>query len=229
MNPNSADPAKVAPLKDRTALARLGEDVRRRLAADPAGYRVPTDRAEIWAFAEFLSRDECERFMAIVDGVARPSAVFDLTYDAGYRTSYSGDVDRADPFVRMIERRIDDLLGIDPACGESIQGQRYAVGQEFQAHLDWFWTLADYWPEQERRGGQRSWTAMAYLNEVEEGGRTEFTRVGVSIPPQPGLLLVWNNALPDGSPNWDTMHAAHPVVRGTKYVFTKWYRTRAWG
>ena len=150
----------------------------------------------------------------MVDAVAKPSTVFDVKYESGYRTSYSGDVEHTDPFVRMIERRIDDLLGIDPSFGETVQGQRYTPGQEFQAHVDWFWTLADYWPEEQRKGGQRSWTAMAYLSEVEEGGQTEFVRLGVSIPPQRGLLLVWNNAAPDGSPNWDTMHAAHPVVRG---------------
>jgi len=229
MSRNAADPAKVAPLKDKAALARVGQQVRTRLASDPSAFRVDTDRAEIYAFSQFLSPAECDRFIAMVDRVAVPSAVFDLKYEDGYRTSYSGDVERSDPFVRMIERRIDDLLGIEPGWGETVQGQRYTPGQEFQAHVDWFWTLAEYWPDEERRGGQRSWTAMIYLSEVEDGGVTEFVRIGVSVPPQRGLLLVWNNAAPDGSPNWDTMHAAQPVVSGTKYVITKWYRTRAWG
>ena len=34
--------------------------------------------------------------------------------------------------------------------------------------------------------------------------------------------------LPDGSPNEGTMHAGMPVVKGAKYVITKWYRTRQW-
>ena len=33
---------------------------------------------------------------------------------------------------------------------------------------------------------------------------------------------------PEGEPNLMTMHAGTPVVRGTKYVITKWYRTRPW-
>ncbi len=229
MADSTADPTLSAPLKDKAALARTGAQVRARLAADPSGYKVPTDKAEIWAFTQFLSPAECDRFIAMVDAVAKPSTVFDLNYEDGYRTSYSGDVERSDPFVRMIERRIDDLLGLDPAWGETVQGQRYTPGQQFQAHYDWFWTRGSYWPQEERKGGQRSWTAMAYLSDVEEGGRTEFVRIGISVPPQRGLLLVWNNATPDGSPNHDTMHAAQPVVRGTKYVITKWYRTRAWG
>ncbi len=228
-SPNAPQAGRPAPLADRAALARRGEEVRARLAADPGAWKFPTDKAEIYAIADFLSPAECDRFIALVDKVAKPSAVFDLNYESGFRTSYSGDVDRDDPFVKSIERRIDDLLGMDAANGESIQGQRYCEGQEFRAHCDWFWTLAKYWSAETKRGGQRSWTAMAYLNDVEEGGITEFTRIGISVPPQRGALLVWNNALPDGAPNWDTMHAAQPVIRGVKYVITKWYRTRKWG
>jgi len=229
MSPATADPEKPAPVADQAALARVGEKVRARLAVDPTAYKVPTERAEIYAFGNFLSPAECDRFIAMVDDVAKPSSLFETTYEQGFRTSYSGDVDRADPFVLMIERRIDDLLGMEPDHGETVQGQRYLPGQEFRAHCDWFWTKAKYWPQEARRGGQRSWTAMAYLNDVEEGGATEFTRLGLSIQPQRGALLVWNNMAPDGSPNWDTMHAATPVARGAKYVITKWYRSRRWG
>lgn len=228
-SPNAPQPGRPAPLADRAALAALGERVCARLEADPGAWKLPTDKADIYAIADFLSPAECDRFIALVDKVAKPSAVFDLTYESGFRTSYSGDVDRDDPFVKMIERRIDDLLGMEPSHGESVQGQRYYPGQEFRAHCDWFWTAAKYWATEAKRGGQRSWTAMAYLNDVEEGGVTEFTRIGISVPPQRGALLVWNNAAPDGSPNWDTMHAALPVISGVKYVVTKWYRTRKWG
>jgi prolyl 4-hydroxylase len=70
---------------------------------------------------------------------------------------------------------------------------------------------------------------MAFLNDVEEGGETDFNRLGISIPPQQGALAMWNNARPDGTPNPDTMHAGSKVIRGTKYVITKWFRTRRWG
>ena len=35
-------------------------------------------------------------------------------------------------------RRITALTGLDPAHGEPMQGQRYAVGQEFKGHTDYF-------------------------------------------------------------------------------------------
>lgn len=214
---------------DRRALERQGAVVRARLARDPGVCRVPVDGAEIYHVSDFLSPAECAAFRGMVDGVAQPSSTFDQARESTYRTSYSGDVDRGDPFVQTIERRIDDLLGIEPGFGETVQGQRYSPGQEFLGHYDWFDVTARYWPGEIARGGQRSWTAMIYLNDVEAGGATEFPRLGVSVAPLQGFLLCWNNARPDGSPNDLTLHAAHPVERGVKYIITKWYRTRIWG
>ncbi len=218
-----------APVADKAAIARAGAKVRARLSTDPSVYRVPVERAEIFSVTGFVSPAECRHIMAMIDAVARPSTVFAGEGYAEQRSSYSGDVDAGDSFVRMIERRICDLMGLDQAWGETFQGQRYMPGQEFQGHYDYFNTLAPYWPNESRRGGQRCWTAMAYLNDVAEGGATDFPMLGISIPPQAGLLLMWNNALPDGSPNPDSMHAGTPVVSGVKYVITKWFRTRQWG
>ncbi|MDJ0641492.1 MAG: 2OG-Fe(II) oxygenase [Erythrobacter sp.] len=220
--------AKTENIPDQDGLKRVGKSVRERLEADPGAYKVDTDKAELFAIGDFLSVAECQRLCLMIDEVARPSSLHELGYDSGFRTSYSGDLDPDDSFVKGISRRIDDLLGVNPIIGEAIQGQRYLPGQQFKPHNDWFYTTEKYWELERKRGGQRSWTAMAYLNEVEEGGGTHFTEIGINIEPKPGVLLVWNNALPDGSPNLDTMHAGTPVVKGSKYVITKWYRTRKW-
>lgn len=213
---------------DRVRLRKQGRLVRDRLAANPSAYRVPVDKAELWAIGDFLTAEECGRLIALTDAVARPSSAFDADYASGHRTSYSGDPDPYDPFVKRIQRRIDDLLGIDPSFGETIQGQRYLPGQQFQPHTDWFPSGTDYWEAERVRGGQRSMTAMAYLNDVEEGGATDFPRLGISFAPKPGVLLVWNNADEDGRPNPFTVHAGAPVVAGVKYVVTKWYRAKRW-
>lgn len=220
--------AKTEPTPDKDALARLGTRVRERLLADPGAYRVETDKADMFAIGDFLSEEECERLCLMIDLVARPSSLHEHGYDTGFRTSYSGDLDPCDSFVKGVSRRIDDLLGVNPIIGEAIQGQRYLPGQEFKPHNDWFYTSENYWKLERKRGGQRSWTAMAYLNDVEEGGGTHFTNLGFNIEPKAGVLLVWNNALPDGTPNEDMMHAGTPVLKGSKYIITKWYRTRQW-
>ncbi|MCL6249491.1 2OG-Fe(II) oxygenase [Altererythrobacter sp. KTW20L] len=214
--------------KDQPALRKVGNTVRERLAANPAVWKVPTDKAEVFAVADFMNAEECARMIAMIDEVARPSTVFDLQYKDGYRTSYSGDVDPHHPFIRMLDRRIDDLMGIEPTFGETIQGQRYMPGQEFKPHHDWFHPNTSYWEIETARGGQRAWTAMVYLNDVDEGGTTDFTDLGMAIEPKAGVLLLWNNTDAQGLPNHATIHAGRPVVRGAKYVITKWYRAKPW-
>jgi prolyl 4-hydroxylase len=218
----------MGPHVDRAALEKVGRSVRARLANDPAVWHAPVPNAEIAIVSDFLSAQECAQVMAMVDTVAQPSATYEADHDSSIRSSYSGDVDRYDPFVRMIERRIDDLLGMPSSYGETMQGQRYGVGQQFKAHYDWFATHTKYWEGERSKGGQRSWTAMIYLNDVEEGGQTVFERAGLNATPKQGMLLMWNNANVDGTPNHHVLHAALPVIRGTKYVITKWYRTRSW-
>ena len=126
----------------------------------------------------------------------------------------------------MLEAKLTRALGIDPALGEPIQGQRYAPGQEFKPHTDTFEPggadFYRYCGEQ----GQRTWTAMIYLNEPAEGGATRFRALGKSIQPETGKLVAWNNLLLDGSPNPATIHQGMKVRAGTKTIVTKWYRER---
>jgi prolyl 4-hydroxylase len=218
-----------APAPDKAALIRAGALVRRKLDADPLAHRLDTDKAEIWALGDMFDPAECRQIMAMIDRTAVPSEVLSHGETEQWRTSSSGNVDPYDPFIQRIEEKIDDLIGLPHEYGETMQGQRYETGQQFKYHLDVFWTKADYWKIEAKRGGQRAITAMAYLNDVDEGGATEFTQIGLSVKPQRGALLIWNNNLLCGKPNENTMHAGAPVVKGVKYVLTKWYRSRRWG
>lgn len=212
-------------IAERERLRRVGRKVRKRLATNEAARRIAVEKAELWAVPRFFDGVECGRLMTIIDAVARPSTIHDVDYGS-IRSSYSGDVDPDDPFIQALEQRFDDLLGIEPSHGETIQGQRYLPGQEFKAHTDWFWPGSPAWTNEMPRGGQRSFTAMAFLNDVAEGGETEFTELGIAVTPRAGTLLMWNNADEGGAPNEWTIHAGRPVRRGVKYVITKWYRTR---
>ena len=42
-------------------------------------------------------------------------------------------------------------------------------------------------------GGQRVITVLAYLNDVEQGGATDFPEVGVSVKPNKGDVVVFHN------------------------------------
>jgi prolyl 4-hydroxylase len=119
---------------------------------------------------------------------------------------------------------ICDLLGIAPQFGEPLQGQRYDVGQEFKAHTDTFNPGGYDFYVHAANGGQRTWTAMVYLNAPDEGGATRFKLIGKTIQPETGKLLTWNNLDSSGQPNMATMHHGMKVRRGVKYIITKWFR-----
>lgn len=209
------------------ARAKIGEAVRQRLSRNPMVSRVPTDRAEMFLRHGLITPKECAEIVTRIDAGCRPSKLFSGT-GSGYRTSSSCNLDIYDPLIIAVTRRIDALMGIDGEYGELLQGQRYYESQEYRLHCDYFPGNVSYWPDMRVTGGQRCWTAMAYLCEVEEGGETQFPHLGVTIPPRPGTVLMWNNMAPDGGPNRHTLHAALPVIKGTKYIVTRWYRERRW-
>lgn len=208
--------------------ARLGQTVTARVEANPAMRRAAVDAAQIYYHPDFLTGGDCDTLIRLIDANRRPSTLLSQSDDPNFRTSESCDLDRWAPEVRPIDERMAHLLGIPPENGETMQGQRYAPGQQFRAHFDWFNEQQDYWPAMKASGGQRTWTTMIYLNDVEEGGATWFPQAGVRVAPRQGLLLAWNNMKPDGTPNTGTLHEGTPVVQGVKYVITKWFREHAW-
>lgn len=208
--------------------ARFGEEVARRLSANPNVRRTPSDAASMFQHPDFLDPAQCDALTRMIDANRRPSTLLSDRAGTGFRTSESCDMDRWSPDVRPIDEAIAALLGLDPAHGETMQGQRYAHGQQFRAHHDYFSDKESYWPAMAASGGQRTWTAMIYLNDVPEGGATWFPRAGVRVAPRRGLLLAWNNMAPDGAPNDATIHEGMPVVEGVKYIVTKWFREGRW-
>lgn len=195
-----------------------------RLAATPGIQRVPTPRLELFILKRFLDTETCCALCELIDVNRRPSTIADDQGVAGFRTSETCDLDPAHPLVAMVQSRLSGLAGIPRNHGEPLQGQRYAPGQEFRPHTDTFNPGgADYFMHC-AEAGQRSWTAMIYLNEPEDGGATRFKEIGKTIQPETGKLLLWNNLLPDGTPNNATLHQGMKVRRGTKYILTQWYR-----
>ena len=178
---------------------------------------------------DFLSPSDCAALCAMIDEQRRPSTIADDQGVANFRTSETCDLDNGHPLVAGVHARLSALLGIPESHGEPIQGQRYAPGQEFRPHTDTFNPGGGDYFLNCAEAGQRTWTAMIYLNEPEDGGATRFKAIGKTIRPETGKLLAWNNLLADGSPNPATLHQGMKVRRGTKYILTAWYRERPLG
>lgn len=208
--------------------AAIGRAVRERLERNPMVSRIDAPKIAMFGRHDFLSGQECAALRALIDADAHPSTLFSGSANADYRTSHSCNLSPLEPLVETITNRICALTGIAPETGETLQGQRYAPGQEYKLHCDFFPVTASYWPAMLRSGGQRCWTAMIYLSDVEAGGETHFPHCEFMVVPREGMILIWNNMEADGAPNLNSLHAARPVERGQKYVVTKWFRERAW-
>lgn len=198
------------------------------LGAQPGIQKVPSPKLTLFVVREFIPAALCDELMARIDAERRPSTVSDSNGDNAFRTSETCDFRPDERLTQLVDAKITAFMNLDPAHGETLQGQRYAVGQEFKAHTDYFDPLGIDWEKFCGAAGQRTWTAMIYLNEPGAGGATRFKVIDKTIHPETGKLLIWNNLNPDGSGNAATLHHGMKVRAGTKYVLTKWFRERPW-
>ena len=116
------------------------------------------------------------------------------------------------------------FIGVDLSHAEKVQLLQYGKTEKYDPHFDGWDTDWAMW-EQHSAGGQRTYTVMGYLNDVHQGGETDFPVLGIKVQPRAGRLLVFNNVGEDRSkPHPDSLHAGVPVVEGIKQCFTIWFR-----
>lgn len=206
-----------------------GESSTEHLLSQPGVQRVPSDRLELFQRRDFVDPALCAQLIALIEAGRRPSTLADAGDDHYFRTSETCDLAAEEPAVAALEAKLAQISGIDPAYGEPLQGQRYDVGQEFKPHCDYFNPGGQDWEKYCSVAGQRSWTFMIYLNDVDAGGATRFKVINKTFQPEAGKLVCWNNRRPDGRENPNTLHHGMKVRKGLKYVLTKWYREKPWG
>ena len=211
------------------AMTQPGESSAAGLLSRAGIQRFPSSRLDLFIVRDFLSREECAALVELIEAQHRPSTVADSNGDNAFRTSSTCDLSSEIPAVAALAKKLSHLSGIDLAHAEPLQGQRYEVGQEFKAHTDYFEPKSADYETYCSVAGQRTWTFMIYLNDVEAGGATRFRAINKTIQPECGKLIAWNNRKPDGSLNAATLHHAVKVRAGRKYVITQWYRERPWG
>ncbi len=65
----------------------------------------------------------------------------------------------------------------------------------------------------------RAFVFSIYLNDVEEGGETEFLHFSKRVKPKTGRIVIW----PAGFPY---VHRGNPPLSGKKYILTSWMMLR---
>lgn len=190
-------------------------------------HRLESALAHLFIVEDFLSQEDCLSLIKSIDIQVKPSDV--IGEKAGsHRTSQTANLNHNDlELSKAIDQRISDLLGISAELSEPIQGQRYYAHEYYKAHHDWFNPEVESGQKELELGGQRTWTFMIYLNDVEQGGETYFPLLNVMFTPMRGRAVCWRNIHSDGSINHSTLHEAKPVLAGTKYIITKWFREKA--
>lgn len=178
-------------------------------------------------FGGLLSAQECE---ALIDGarhrLARSTTLNLATGEDEVhpeRTSEGVCFTRGQtPLLATLEARIAALLDWPLDHGEGMQVLRYGPGARYEPHYDYFDPQQPGSAATLARGGQRVASLVIYLNTPEAGGSTVFPESRLEIGAVAGNALFFSYDRPH--PMTRSLHAGSPVVRGEKWIATKWLR-----
>jgi prolyl 4-hydroxylase len=189
---------------------------------------INTYTLEIYELQNFLTIEECKEIITIIDKTnLQASTTVNVGYNNSvndYRTSKTCHFYDHVPFINEIDSRICKTIGINNRYSEAIQGQKYEVGQQFKIHTDYFDKAV--LSSNKSIIGQRTWTFMVYLNDMEEGGGgyTSFPYAYVAKKPTAGTAIIWNNLDEHKKENIYSSHCGMPIINGEKYILTKWFK-----
>jgi prolyl 4-hydroxylase len=69
---------------------------------------------------------------------------------------------------------------------------------------------------------QRQYTIFVYLNDVANGGETNFPKLNVSFKPKKGSAVFWENCVTATECHEETYHQGKPPIGETKYGLNIW-------
>ena len=121
---------------------------------------------------------------------------------SGYRTGLQSCVDQ----YKKEYDGIPDQLG-SWGIVENVFIQRYKPNEGYYEY------------HTERTGyhsADRMMVFMTYLNDIQEGGETEWYFQKLKIQPRKGLTVLWPT-------DWNFLHRGNPAPKETKYIITGWY------
>jgi len=124
-----------------------------------------------------------------------------------------------DPIATNVANRLTELTMINENNSEYLQLLRYEPGQFYEDHHDYIGH------NRNNQQGVRILTSYLYLNDVEAGGGTKFTRLNITVMPKRGRALFWPSVHDDSPHKKDgrTNHQALPVEAGIKFGANGWY------
>eukprot|EP01010_Urceolus_cornutus_P004826 NODE_793_length_1339_cov_223.660465_g601_i0.p1 GENE.NODE_793_length_1339_cov_223.660465_g601_i0~~NODE_793_length_1339_cov_223.660465_g601_i0.p1 ORF type:complete len:269 (-),score=60.76 NODE_793_length_1339_cov_223.660465_g601_i0:137-943(-) len=196
-----------------------------------------SDRPLVKVVPNFLTKEECAHLRDLARPRLTPSEVGVANDDQSPgemhgeritgRTSSSAFFDsKMDDIVIAVEERAAALAGFPNNrvgrlhVGHYFEGQRFAIHWDAHGSKDAAALLSGY---------QRLQTVLVYLNTpvckpdcTKGGSHTEFPLLGVSVPPEEGKAVQFQNVGDDGELFPEALHSGNPVCCDEKWVVNVW-------
>eukprot|EP01006_Ploeotia_vitrea_P050846 TRINITY_DN67506_c6_g2_i6.p1 TRINITY_DN67506_c6_g2~~TRINITY_DN67506_c6_g2_i6.p1 ORF type:complete len:469 (-),score=56.31 TRINITY_DN67506_c6_g2_i6:217-1584(-) len=238
---SKASAEDVARLQEQAALARshLGDKDSGNLQM-ASGYpqydtllhfETVATKPRIYYLSNLLTPTECQELMALATPEMNKTQIIGEKGDgevSNYRTNDGMFLNRPEhaeaPPVKAARTKIGQFLHLPPVNIEPLNVLRYASGQYYKPHTDWFPTE---YPALLERGGQRVASCLTWLNEIPEGfgGETEFPAVEKKVRgKKAGDAVCWWNIDENGKEEPLSAHAAIPPEGHEKWVVVAWIR-----
>ena len=188
----------------------------------PSASAWPTGdlRSYVQTFDAALPAAFCEQLIASFKQTTDRHVVRSPGWRAGLDASSWTELDVSaladEAFMGFFYKQIDDHLALynqrlgltlpvpTSSLVSDMRIKRYVVGsgEAFQPHFDAIYEVAN-----------RYLVFLWYLNDVAEGGETEFCDLGVKVLARTGRLLMF-------PPYWMYQHAGRPPLSGDKYILS---------
>lgn len=204
-------------------------------------FQVLSWRPRALYYPGFITAEQCQHIINMAKPSLQPSTLAlrkgeTAETTKGIRTSSGMFVFSSEDqagVLQVIEEKIARATMIPSTHGEAFNVLRYEIGQKYDAHYDAF-NPAEYGPQT----SQRVATFLLYLSNFEEGGETTFPIEndenfegydaqkcnGLRVKPHQGDAILFYSIFPNNTIDPASLHASCHVIKGEKWVATKWIR-----
>jgi prolyl 4-hydroxylase len=141
------------------------------------------------------------------------------------RTNHAALIEQWEqPQVAELVTRLSKIVRLPPENSETSKLLHYEGDQIFDVHQDAF-SEDPVGLSELAKGGQRLFSTLSYLSDVEGEGQTAFPNLKIAVRPKLGRVLVFSNTTPGNStPHPDSAHVGFGPASGEKWVLSVWWR-----
>ena len=179
----------------------------------------------IFEVTNFFTEEECDTIIKASEEKMEKAFVgsYEKARESKIRTGYShflsvfenldvfGIFKKITMFLNLPSHRFDQFF----------QVISYDKNQEYKDHLD-----PSFEKNKRLKIKHRLFTVLCYLNDVEEGGETYFPKLNISVKPQRGKIIYFQNYDKEGKVNKLSTHRSKPVTKGKKWAFNLWFHDK---